>query len=88
MGVAGAVAGTFGIQPLVGAFGVPYQAAEPKDERQIRLVAQIAAKCHRVVLSVYMARTATMCGPQGGTGRGERRGRGVEGEGHRGIIWQ
>ena len=48
MGVAGAVAGPFGIQPLVGAFGVPYQAAEPKDERQIRLVAQIAAKCHRV----------------------------------------
>ena len=51
MGVAGAVAGTFGIQPLVGAFGVPYQAAEPKDERQIRLVAQIAAKCHRVAES-------------------------------------
>ena len=38
MGVAGAVAGTFGIQPLVGAFGVPYlQAAEPMDERQIRV---------------------------------------------------
>ena len=37
MGVAGAVAGTFGIQPLVGAFGVPYQAAEPRDERQIRV---------------------------------------------------
>ena len=33
VGVAGAVAGTFGIQPLVGAFGVPYQAAEPRDER-------------------------------------------------------
>ena len=34
MGVAGAVAGTFGIQPLVGAFGVPYhyQAAEPVDK--------------------------------------------------------
>ena len=48
MGVAGAVAGTFGIQPLVGAFGVPYQAAEPRDERQIRLLARIAAKCHRV----------------------------------------
>ena len=31
------VAGTFGIQPLVGAFGVPYQAAEPRDERQIRV---------------------------------------------------
>ncbi len=37
MGVAGAVAGTFGIQPLVGAFGVPYQAAEPRDERLIRV---------------------------------------------------
>ena len=37
MGVAGAVAGTFGIQPLVEAFGVPYQAAEPRDERQIRV---------------------------------------------------
>ena len=33
MGVARAVAGTFGIQPLDGAFGVPYQAAEPRDER-------------------------------------------------------
>ena len=32
----GAVVGTFGIQPLVGAFGVPYQAAEPRDERLIR----------------------------------------------------
>ena len=31
--MAGAVAGTFGIQPLDGAFGVPYQAAEPRDER-------------------------------------------------------
>ena len=41
MGVAGAVAGTFGIQPLVGAFGVPYQAAEPKDERQIRVPLRI-----------------------------------------------
>ena len=37
MGVAGAVAGTFGIQPLGGAFGVPYQAAEPRDERHIRV---------------------------------------------------
>ena len=37
MGVAGAVAGTFGIQPLVGAFGVPYQTAEPRDERPIRV---------------------------------------------------
>ena len=37
MGVAGAVAGTFGIQPFVGAFGVPYQAAEPRDERLIRV---------------------------------------------------
>ena len=27
------VAGTVGIQPLDGAFGVPYQAAEPRDER-------------------------------------------------------
>ena len=30
---------------------MPYQAAEPKDERQIRLVAQIAAKSHRVSLT-------------------------------------
>ena len=37
MGVAGAVAGTFGIQPLDGAFGVPYQAAEPRDELYIRV---------------------------------------------------
>ena len=37
MGVAEAVAGTFGIQPLDGAFGVPYQAAEPRDERLIRV---------------------------------------------------
>ena len=37
MGVAEGVAGTFGIQPLVGAFGVPYQAAEPRDECQIRV---------------------------------------------------
>ena len=66
MGVVGAVAGTFGIQPLVGAFGVPYQAAEPKDERQIRLVAQIAAKCHRVrdlrVLKEGWVRSRLLCG--------------------------
>ena len=62
MGVAGAVAGTFGIQPLVGAFGVPYQAAEPKDERQIRLVAQIAAKCHRVL---FFGRNEFCVGLQG-----------------------
>ena len=52
MGVAVAVAGTFGIQPLVGAFGVPYQAAEPRDERQIRLPSGIAAKCHRVLFDL------------------------------------
>ena len=44
MGVAGAVAGTFGIQPLVGAFGVPYQAAEPRDERQIRVPLRITGR--------------------------------------------
>ena len=33
MGVAGAGAGTFGIQPLEGAFGVQYRAAVPRDER-------------------------------------------------------
>ena len=44
MGVAGAVAGTFGIQPLVGAFGVPYQAAEPRDERQIRVPLRIGSE--------------------------------------------
>ena len=44
MGVAGAVAGTFGIQPLVGAFGVPYQAAEPRDERLIRVPLRIGSE--------------------------------------------
>jgi len=44
VGVAGAVAGTFGIQPLVGAFGVPYQAAEPRDERQIRVPLRITGR--------------------------------------------
>ena len=44
MGVAGAVAGTFGIQPLVGAFGVPYQAAEPRDERLIRVPLRILSE--------------------------------------------
>ena len=44
MGVAGAVAGTFGIQPLVGAFGVPYQAAEPRDERLIRVPLRIRSE--------------------------------------------
>ena len=44
MGVAGAVAGTFGIQPLDGAFGVPYQAAEPRDERLIRVPLRIRSE--------------------------------------------
>ena len=44
MGVAGGVAGTFGIQPLVGAFGVPYQAAEPRDERLIRVPLRIGTQ--------------------------------------------
>ena len=44
MGVAGAVAGTFGIQPLGGAFGVPYQAAEPRDERHIRVPLRIGSE--------------------------------------------
>ena len=44
MGVAGAGAGTFGIQPLVGAFGVPYQSAEPRDERLIRVPLRICTQ--------------------------------------------
>ena len=39
-----AVAGTFGIQPLDGAFRVPYQAAEPRDERHIRVPLRICSE--------------------------------------------
>ena len=31
-------------EPLVGAFGVPYQAAEPRDERQIRVPLRICSQ--------------------------------------------
>ena len=47
MGVAEAIAGTFGIQPLDGAFGVPYQAAEPRDERLIRVPLRISGEMSR-----------------------------------------
>ena len=50
MGVAGAVAGTFGIQPLVGAFGVPYQAAEPRDEHLIRVPLRKSSEISQGVL--------------------------------------
>ena len=50
MGVAGAVAGAFGIQPLVGAFGVPYQAAEPRDERLIRVPLRIGSEMSQGVM--------------------------------------
>ena len=50
VGVAEAVAGTFGIQPLDGAFGVPYQAAEPRDERLIRVPLRICTQMSQGVI--------------------------------------